>query len=107
MQDSMLGVRTETQTDEMRACVELTDRVVNLANNLLEQQKDLLATLRHVADEVCESDESSIDLEGETNSDCSDDAGGDGDAEGDGGAADVVESRNGRVAVNKGTAAKD
>lgn len=101
----MLGVRTETQTAEMRACVELTDRVVNLANNLLEQQKDLLATLRRVADEVCESDENSVDLDEEIKSNCSDDAGGDDNA-GGGAAEKAIKSPNARAAVNKDTTGK-
>ncbi|CAI7589456.1 unnamed protein product [Penicillium glandicola] len=57
--DSMLGVRTEHQTQEMRECIELTDRIVHLANNLLAQQRVLLAELRQILSEEYHIDSSS------------------------------------------------
>ncbi|KAJ6178224.1 hypothetical protein N7519_008685 [Penicillium mononematosum] len=89
--DSLLGVRTQNQTDEMRYCVEQADRVVHLANDILRQQRELLAEVRrivtggyHSGDESNEHSE--VDEFG-------DEAEGDGD--GDGTAA------NGRSAANE------
>ncbi|KAF9238442.1 hypothetical protein DTO006G1_9205 [Penicillium roqueforti] len=61
--DSMLGVRTERQTEEMRYCIEQTDRIVRLADNILKQQKELLACLRRMA-RGCDSDDSSTEISG-------------------------------------------
>ncbi|CAG8908872.1 unnamed protein product [Penicillium egyptiacum] len=60
--DSMLGVRTQTQTEEIRYCVEQTDRIVYLANNMLRQQRELLADLRRTASEEYHSDGPSSEL---------------------------------------------
>ena len=67
----MLGVRTECQTEEMRYCIEQTDRIVRLADNILRQQKELLTCLRRIAGEF-DSDDSSSGLDGLLEfSDCS------------------------------------
>lgn len=65
IQKSMLGIRPEPETDKMRRCVELTDRVVNLANGLLQQQRDLLKTIKRISDEVCDSNEGSLEPQAE------------------------------------------
>ena len=41
-------MRTRAQTEDMRNCVEQTDRVVNLANDILRQQRELLAEVRRI-----------------------------------------------------------
>ncbi|KAJ5967075.1 hypothetical protein N7501_003323 [Penicillium viridicatum] len=57
--DSMLGVRTERQTEDMQFCVEHTARILALANNMLRQQRELLADLRRINSEEHHSDSSS------------------------------------------------
>ncbi|KAJ5531348.1 hypothetical protein N7527_004741 [Penicillium freii] len=57
--DSMLGVRTECQTEDMHFCVEQTARILALANNMLRQQRELLADLRRINSEEHHSDSSS------------------------------------------------
>lgn len=39
----MLGVRTERQIEDMQYCIEHTAQILNLANNMLRQQRELLA----------------------------------------------------------------
>ncbi|KAJ5510997.1 hypothetical protein N7453_003100 [Penicillium expansum] len=50
--DSMIGVRTQSQTDEMRFCIEHTDRIIQLANDVLRRQRELLADLRRISSEI-------------------------------------------------------
>ncbi|KAJ9488851.1 hypothetical protein VN97_g4453 [Penicillium thymicola] len=57
--DSMLGVRTERQIEDMQDCVDLTARVLVLANNMLRQQREVLADLRRINSEECHDDSSS------------------------------------------------
>ncbi|KAJ5780803.1 hypothetical protein N7457_005963 [Penicillium paradoxum] len=81
--DSPLGSRITVSTNEMRACVELTDRVNALVNTVLTQQNELLATLRRIANE-CASVESITKLEDENRNEtyASDDRGADNTTEG-------------------------
>ncbi|OQE91289.1 hypothetical protein PENNAL_c0010G11640 [Penicillium nalgiovense] len=60
--DSLLGVRTQTQTEEMRHCVEQADRVVYLANNILRQQRELLAEVRRIVTAGYDSGDDSSEL---------------------------------------------
>ncbi|OQD94294.1 hypothetical protein PENSOL_c027G09626 [Penicillium solitum] len=49
--DFMLGVRTERQTEDMQSCIEHTARVLELANDMLRQQREVLADLRRINSE--------------------------------------------------------
>ncbi|OQE21002.1 hypothetical protein PENFLA_c015G07182 [Penicillium flavigenum] len=60
--DSMLRVRTQTQAEEMRYCVEQCDRVVRLANDILRQQRELLAEVRRIASEGYHNGDESNEL---------------------------------------------
>ena len=58
----MLGVRTQTQAEEMRYCVGQVDRVIHLANNILRQQRELLADVRRIVGEEYRSGDDSSEL---------------------------------------------
>lgn len=55
----MLGVRTERQTEDMQFCIEHTSRILQLANNMLRQQRELLEDLRRINTEEPQADSSS------------------------------------------------
>lgn len=55
----MLGVRTERQIEDMQYCIEHTAQILNLANNMLRQQRELLADLRRINSEEYHTDSSS------------------------------------------------
>ncbi|KGO76117.1 hypothetical protein PITC_006600 [Penicillium italicum] len=76
--DSLIGVRTPHQTDEMQYCIEQTDRIVQLANNVLKQQRELLADLRRISSEIPDFRDSDKD-----------DGNGDGDGDGSGDSSSV------------------
>jgi len=52
----MLGVRTERQTEDMQFCIEHMSRILFLANNMLRQQRELLADLRRINSEEHHAD---------------------------------------------------
>lgn len=55
----MLGVRTERQIEDMQYCIEHTAQILILANNMLRQQRELLADLRRINGEEYHTDSSS------------------------------------------------
>ncbi|KAJ5971217.1 uncharacterized protein N7479_001135 [Penicillium vulpinum] len=56
--DHMPGMRTNHQTQDLQRCIEDTDRISRLTNNLLTRERELLADLHRIQSETYESGDS-------------------------------------------------